>query len=75
MSGWDVDAALNIAQARGSLDYEGYLLQDPYLAALRTGNVNPFGPNDAAGLDLLKSAELAATTATRPTRPMAWTSA
>jgi iron complex outermembrane receptor protein len=28
------------------------------VAALKTGNVNPFGPNDAAGLALLKGAEL-----------------
>ncbi len=58
MAGWDYDTALNIAQARGSLVYEGYLLQDPYLAALATGNVNPFGPNDAAGVALLDGAQL-----------------
>ena len=29
MGGWDVDTALNLAQARGSLNYEGYLLQEP----------------------------------------------
>ncbi|MBN8505987.1 MAG: TonB-dependent receptor [Burkholderiales bacterium] len=57
-AGWDVDTAINYAQARGSLDYEGYLLQEPYLAALRTGNVNPFGPNDAAGVALLDGAQL-----------------
>jgi iron complex outermembrane receptor protein len=53
-----VDTALNLAQARGSLNYEGYLLQEPYLAALATGNVNPFGPNDAAGVALLDAAQL-----------------
>jgi iron complex outermembrane receptor protein len=58
MGGWDVDTALNLAQARGSLNYEGYLLQEPYLAALATGNVNPFGPNDAAGVALLDAAQL-----------------
>lgn len=55
---WDYDMGLNIAQARGTLVYSGYLLQAPYLAALRSGNINPFGPNDATGLALLKAAEL-----------------
>jgi iron complex outermembrane recepter protein len=58
MAGWDIDSALNIAQSRGSLDYEGYLLQQPYLDALATGNVNPFGPNDAVGVALLDGAQL-----------------
>ena len=58
MAGWDYDAGFNIAQARGSLVYEGYLLQQPYLDALATGNVNPFGPNDAAGVALLDGAQL-----------------
>jgi len=61
MSGWDVDAAFTLAQSRGKLDYEGYLAQDPYLAALATGNVNPFGPNDAAGVALLDAAQLKGT--------------
>jgi iron complex outermembrane receptor protein len=58
MGSWDLDAAFTLAQSRGSLDYEGYLAQNPYLAALRTGNVNPFGPNDAAGVALLDGAQL-----------------
>ncbi|WP_164845994.1 TonB-dependent receptor plug domain-containing protein [Inhella crocodyli] len=61
MGGWDVDAAFTLAQSRGKLDYEGYLAQDPYLAALATGNVNPFGPNDAAGVALLDGAQLKGT--------------
>ncbi|MBQ0945729.1 TonB-dependent receptor [Ideonella sp. 4Y16] len=55
---WDYDVGLSVAQARGTLNYSGYLLQDPYLAALRSGNVNPFGPNDATGQQLLKDASL-----------------
>ncbi len=58
LSGWDYDVGLNIAQARGTLNYSGYLLEEPFLAALRTGNVNPFGPNDAAGVALLDGASL-----------------
>lgn len=57
-NGWDYDLGLNIAQARGTLVYSGYLLEEPYLAGLRTGNINPFGPNDAAGLALLDKASL-----------------
>ncbi|MBA4341269.1 MAG: hypothetical protein C0423_03845 [Methylibium sp.] len=57
-NGWDYDIGLNLAQARGTLVYSGYLLQEPYLKALRTGNVNPFGPNDAAGLAELAKAAL-----------------
>jgi iron complex outermembrane receptor protein len=57
-SGWDYDIGLNVAQARGTLNYSGYLLEEPFLAAMRTGNVNPFGPNDAAGIALLDGAAL-----------------
>ncbi|MBN8486816.1 MAG: TonB-dependent receptor [Burkholderiales bacterium] len=57
-SAWDYDVGLSLSQARGTLNYSGYLLQDPYLAALRTGNINPFGPNDATGQQLLKDAGL-----------------
>jgi iron complex outermembrane receptor protein len=56
--GWDYDVGLNISQARGKLNYSGYLLEESYLAGLRTGNINPFGPNDAAGLALLDKASL-----------------
>ena len=57
-SGWDYDIGLNVAQARGTLNYSGYLLEEPFLAAMKTGNVNPFGPNDAAGVALLDGAAL-----------------
>ncbi|MFG6464665.1 TonB-dependent receptor plug domain-containing protein [Roseateles sp. DXS20W] len=60
-SGWDYDIGLNIAQARGTLNYSGYLLEEPFLAALKTGNVNPFGANDAAGVKLLDAAALEGT--------------
>lgn len=57
-NGWDYDMGLNYAQARGTLVYSGYLLEGPYLAALATGNINPFGPNDATGQALLDGAAL-----------------
>jgi iron complex outermembrane receptor protein len=57
-SGWDYDIGLNVAQARGTLNYSGYLLEEPFLDAMKTGNVNPFGPNDAAGVALLDGAAL-----------------
>jgi len=57
-SGWDYDIGLNVAQARGTLNYSGYLLQEPFLAAMKTGNLNPFGPNDATGVALLDGAAL-----------------
>lgn len=57
-SGWDYDIGLNVAQARGTLNYSGYLLEEPFLAAMKTGNVNPFGPNDAVGVKLLDGAAL-----------------
>ncbi|MDN3919500.1 TonB-dependent receptor plug domain-containing protein [Roseateles violae] len=58
VSGWDYDTAINLAQAKGSLDYFNYLHEGRYIAALATGNVNPFGPNDAAGIALLDAARM-----------------
>ena len=61
MAGWDYDVGLNVSQARGTLDYSGYLLEAPLIAAMKTGNVNPFGPNDATGVALLNGAALEGT--------------
>ena len=44
---WDYDTALNISKASGLLNYTGYVQEDRFLAALATGNLNPFGPGDA----------------------------
>jgi iron complex outermembrane recepter protein len=57
-SGWDYDIGLNFAQARGTLNYSGYLLEEPFLEAMKEGIVNPFGPNDAAGVAALDGAAL-----------------
>lgn len=53
--GWDYDSALTLAQAKGTLDYSGYINEPRFIAALLTGNINPFGPNDATGEALLRS--------------------
>lgn len=48
-AGWDYDMGLNVSRAEGLLNYQGYIHEDRFLAALRSGNLNPFGPSDAAG--------------------------
>ena len=56
MFGWDYDGALNVAKASGLLNYSGYIHEDRFLTALLTGNLNPFGPGDAASDALWKAA-------------------
>jgi iron complex outermembrane receptor protein len=56
--GWDYNTALTIAQAKDSLKYFGYIHEQRFLDALATGNLNPFGPNDAAGDALLNGAKM-----------------
>lgn len=58
LAGWDYDTALNISKASGLLNYTGYIQEDRFLAALATGNLNPFGPGDAASDALWKSAAM-----------------
>jgi iron complex outermembrane receptor protein len=53
--GWDYDGALTLAQSKGTLEYRGYISEPLFIAALATGQINPFGPNDAAGDALLRS--------------------
>ncbi|RQP22455.1 TonB-dependent receptor plug domain-containing protein [Piscinibacter terrae] len=54
-SGWDYDTALTYARGTGDLKYFGYINEPKFIAALATGNINPFGPNDAAGDALLRT--------------------
>jgi iron complex outermembrane receptor protein len=49
MSGWDYDSAVTYARADDHLKYFNYVQEQRFIDALRTGNLNPFGPNDAAG--------------------------
>ncbi len=58
IAGWDYDAALTLAQARDKLSLTGYIQEPRFIAALATGNLNPFGPNDAVGEALLNGAKL-----------------
>lgn len=58
MAGWDYDAALTLAQAKDKLRVTGYIHEQRFIDALRTGNLNPFGDNDAVGLALLEGAKM-----------------
>ena len=55
LGGWDYDSGIAYSRAGGALVYRGYVNEPRFLAALATGKINPFGPNDAAGLALLNS--------------------
>ena len=57
-SGWDYDAALTYARADNKLAVTGYIQEQRYIDALATGNLNPFGPNDAVGQALLNGAKM-----------------
>ena len=58
LAGWDYDAGLTLSQAKGSLDYFNYLHEGRFITELATGAINPFGPQDAAGLAALDRARM-----------------
>lgn len=59
LAGWDYDAALNFSKSRVTDAYvDGYVRTSTFDAAFLTGNINPFGPSDAAGLALLNSTKI-----------------
>lgn len=59
MAGWDYDAALNYSVNTAVDAYvNGYVATTPFNAALLSGNINPFGATDAAGLNLLNSTKI-----------------
>jgi iron complex outermembrane receptor protein len=58
IAGWDYDTALTYAQAKDKLAVTGYIQETRFISALATGNLNPFGPNDAAGEALLNGAKM-----------------
>ncbi len=58
IAGWDYDTALTIAQAKDKLAVTGYIQETRFISALATGNLNPFGPNDAVGEALLNGAKM-----------------
>ncbi|MFG6446682.1 TonB-dependent receptor [Roseateles sp. BYS180W] len=58
LSGWDYDTALNVSRAQGLLNYKGYVQEARFLEALKTGNLNPFGPGDAKDAELWRYAAM-----------------
>ena len=58
-AGWDYDAALNFSKSEVTDAYiDGYVKTSTFNAAFLTGNINPFGPSDAAGLALLNGTKI-----------------
>lgn len=56
---WDFDAAINFSENQVSDAYvDGYVATTAFNTAFATGNINPFGPSDAAGLALLNSTKI-----------------
>ncbi|OWQ91528.1 hypothetical protein CDN99_10325 [Roseateles aquatilis] len=59
LGGFDYKAAFTYAEGKARDDFVSGIYSDARLVqALATGLINPFGPNDAAGLAALKTAEL-----------------
>lgn len=59
MAGWDYDTAINYSVNTVADKYvDGYVKRSTFNAAFATGNINPFGPSDAAGLALLNAAKI-----------------
>ena len=59
LAGWDYKVGLMRATSKASEDFlTGNFSDTELVRVLKTGLVNPFGPNDAQGLALLKQAEL-----------------
>ncbi len=67
-AGWDYKAGLMRASSKAIEDFlTGNFSDTALVKALKTGLVNPFGPNDAAGLAELKKAELSGNNRTSKT--------
>jgi iron complex outermembrane receptor protein len=59
VAGWDFDTAYNHAKSDVVDAYvNGYVQTSTFDAAALSGNINPFGPSDAAGLALLASTKI-----------------
>jgi len=68
MAGFDYKLGLMRAESKAKEDFlTGNYSDTKLVQVLATGNVNPFGPNDQTGLDLLKSAELSGNNRTSKT--------
>ncbi|MFC3147394.1 TonB-dependent receptor [Piscinibacterium candidicorallinum] len=59
LAGWDYDTAINRSENTVTDAYvNGYVRRTDFNNAFATGNINPFGPSDAAGLALLNSTKI-----------------
>ena len=59
LGGWDYKTGLLSTRSTAVDTYIDGYVSDPLLrAALATGNVNPWGPNDAAGLTILRGTQI-----------------
>ena len=59
LAGWDYDTAFNYSTSEVNDRYvNGYVLTAPFNAAFATGNINPFGPQDAAGQALIDATKI-----------------
>ena len=59
LNGWDYQLAANLTANRQVTDYlSGYLYESRFGPLLRSGVVNPFGPNDGAVLDQMRAAQV-----------------
>jgi iron complex outermembrane receptor protein len=57
--GWDYDTAVTFAENKATDRYSsGYVRTTPFNAFFATGNLNPFGPTDAAGLTALAATKI-----------------
>ncbi len=63
IAGWDYKTGLYTAESKVTERYtSGNVYESKFLPAVATGNINLWGPNDAAGLALLQSTEIRADT-------------
>lgn len=59
VAGWDYKAGAYSAQSKAVERYVGgWVYESKFLPAVATGNINLWGPQDAAGLALLKSTQI-----------------
>ncbi|MBI3523186.1 MAG: TonB-dependent receptor [Betaproteobacteria bacterium] len=73
VSGWDYNTAFSQSKSKVDDNYvDGWLYESKMKAVLLTGNVNPFGPQDAAGNALLQSAKILGLVRTAEGKTTSW---
>ena len=59
LAGWDYDTAYNHSLSKVDDKYiDGYVLRSAFNTAFATGNINPFGPSNAAGAAALEASRV-----------------